>query len=102
MLGRAAVAYGAVMPTRPGAKTPINGNTAGRFLSIEQVAAELNITNSQSYALLQPGRPWAVRVERTRLERGDLLRDRDLVDEHPMAAGNVWARRVRPPDPARR
>ena len=43
------------MPARPGATTPINANTTGRFLSVEQVAAELNVTTSQSYALLRSG-----------------------------------------------
>lgn len=50
------------MPAHPGAKTPINPNTTGRFLSIEQVAAELNITTAQSYALLRSGSLPALKI----------------------------------------
>ena len=52
------------------------GNTAGRFLTIDDVAAELNISHAQCYALLRAGtlqgmqvggrNQW--RVERARLE----------------------------------
>ncbi len=102
------------MPTRPGAKTPINANTTGRFLSIEQVAAELNITTSQAYALLRSGSLPALkiggrgqwRVERTRLEAWievTYAETETYVGEHPMAAGNVWrdefGRPTHPGDP---
>ena len=31
------------------------GNTAGRFLTLDDVAAELNISHAQCYALLRAG-----------------------------------------------
>jgi len=83
------------MPARPEANTPINANTTGRFLSIEQVAAELNITNSQAYALLRSGSLPALkisgrgqwRVERTRLEEWietTYSQTGTYVEEHPI------------------
>lgn len=89
------------MPARPGAKTPVNANTTGRFLSIEQVAAELNVTTAQAYALLRSGSLPALkiggrgmwRVERTRLEawiETTYAQTAAYVVEHPVAAGNVW------------
>lgn len=89
------------MPARPGARTPINPNTTGRFLTIENVAAELNITTTQSYALLRAGTLPALkiggrgmwRVERTVLEAW--ITDTYGITEayvaaNPMPRGNVW------------
>lgn len=78
---------------------PVNPNSTSRFLTIEQVAAELNITASQTLKLLRRGSLPGVkvggrgqwRVERTQLEawiEESRNRTRTYVAEHPTASGS--------------